>query len=341
MKIAFTSCMSPNSYQSQPVWTTIAQQNPDVLVLLGDSVYIDCPPHPDGHDHNHPKEHGYVDNAFAQHLHALYRNQLAVPEFKALLNNGNLKTYAIWDDHDFLWNDANSKDARNKQHMNQALLSANLLRCWRNSLNRASFPISHTDDQIWANFTPVPDLSQYDALMPGYTHLALTEQIHLHLTDGRSWRTSGTLLGQTQRDQISEVVLKQAPDDAIHLLASGSTFERQGREGWKDHRTDHDWLLQLASQRRILMLSGDIHRNFTPAPTQTAGKKFYEVTASGAAVNFNPFHWNDKDPGKQSWLNYSQKFGLLDIQPVQVQITLFDHGKTTHPEYNPITISTW
>ena len=347
MKIAFTSCMSTASYAtSQPVWATVAEQTPDVLVLLGDSVYIDCPPQADGFGHPHPSDDAYNDNDFATHLHGLYQRQLNVPEFKALIAGEHLQTYAIWDDHDFLWNDADSRNARSPQHMGQAIISGNLLGCWRTALklHGQGFPAATNDAAIWRNYAGYFEKGRYDNAMPGYSHVQLAEAIHLHLTDGRSWRNRDQLLGQAQRTQI-EAQLSAFPD-AVHIIASGSTFRRTGRSGWLDCAVDRDWLLSLASQYRILMISGDVHRNefLQPMACGPNNRLFYEVTASGAAVNFNPFHWDAADPGN-SGLNYSQKFGLLDFHDDQVEVTLFDHGKTNSElekkPYRQISISTW
>jgi hypothetical protein len=46
LKIAFASCATAQYFPSQPVWTHITAQSPDVLVLLGDSVYFDVPVDP-------------------------------------------------------------------------------------------------------------------------------------------------------------------------------------------------------------------------------------------------------------------------------------------------------
>ena len=101
-KLAFTSCASATAYpHSQPVWAQIAAESPDALVLLGDSIYIDVP--------------GQVplgDHEFAVHVHQLYQRQLAIPEFRALVARVGLRSFAIWDDHDFLWNDVLGKEAR-------------------------------------------------------------------------------------------------------------------------------------------------------------------------------------------------------------------------------------
>lgn len=66
------------------MWTTIEQQKPDALLMLGDNVYIDDPTHPMTHDY------------------CYYRRQ-SQPEWRSLV--AQTPTYAIYDDHDFGLND--------------------------------------------------------------------------------------------------------------------------------------------------------------------------------------------------------------------------------------------
>lgn len=70
--------------ENERVWTTIARDRPDALVLLGDNVYIDAPENRD------------------MQLYCYYRRQ-SRPEFRHLASS--LPVYAIWDDHDFGTND--------------------------------------------------------------------------------------------------------------------------------------------------------------------------------------------------------------------------------------------
>ncbi|MBK6639352.1 MAG: alkaline phosphatase D family protein, partial [Rhodocyclaceae bacterium] len=100
MKIAFTSCMAFTVFAQQPVWDQIAAQRPDRLLLLGDSVYIDAPPYPIGM--THPKQMAPVE--FLQHVLHRWRTQLDQPQFRALVSA--VPTDAIWDDHDFLWDES-------------------------------------------------------------------------------------------------------------------------------------------------------------------------------------------------------------------------------------------
>ena len=113
MRIAFTSCLSTRALAHQPVWDQIAACQPDALVLLGDSVYIDV-----------PGQAPLGDDAFCRHLHGLYRAQLQVPGFAALTQRlrqpDKLGVHAIWDDHDFLWNDAGSREALRPDEIGRA-----------------------------------------------------------------------------------------------------------------------------------------------------------------------------------------------------------------------------
>ena len=104
MKIAFASCMCTKVYAQQPIWDWIRQQQPDYLVLLGDSIYLDInfPTHPEQMD----------SNAFSQWQFDLYGELIAQPQFAACVKGlpaGHV--FSIWDDHDFLWNDANGAEA--------------------------------------------------------------------------------------------------------------------------------------------------------------------------------------------------------------------------------------
>ncbi|HET6789520.1 MAG TPA: hypothetical protein VFH49_16260, partial [Aquabacterium sp.] len=101
----------------------------------------------------------------------------------------------------------------------------------------------------------------------------------------------------------------QAHPQALHLLASGTTLA-----GWKRYARDLSWLHQLASQQRMLVLSGDIHRNEVDA-FHTGGWPLHEVTSSGAAV---------RDAVIAGAMQ--QNFGLLEIDADVVQARLFRKG---------------
>ncbi len=326
MKIAFTSCMSTRCLKQQPVWSQIADRQPDALVLLGDSVYIDVPGQaPEG------------DDAFCRHLHGLYRDQLLVPGFASLLQTlrgpGKLGVHAIWDDHDFLWNDADSVEALRSPNIGRALYSANLFRCWTRALADGSPWPEVNSPAVQDGYASPAREADYRRLQPGYRPVRLVDAagttVWLHLTDGRSWRTGKQILGPAQRLAI-EQQMAQAGPSAVHLLASGSALARGGSSAWDDRPDELRWLRRLASRHRVLVLSGDIHRNDNPPPRppDTAPgwgpRSLWEATSSGAGVNFNPF--GQPAPGHDGLLAYTGRFGLLEIDQTGVQVRFFAHG---------------
>lgn len=334
-KIAFTSCMSSSAYsRSQPVWSRIRREQPDVLVLLGDSIYNDVPCIQDSDGSTGPSEDGYDEDLFTKHMIDLYNHQLAVPEFKELLKAHKLEKYAIWDDHDFLWNNADARRIDKSWHkLPKAIRSANLMQCWREALDGNPMP-SSTDTNRTLRYLldeggqeiPGRNLDYHAAMnaLVGYScKLLFKKNICLHLTDGRSWRgfEKDSLLGSEQRTKI-EAQMDSKPT-AIHIIASGSTFGKKSKSGWGGYPSDQQWMLGLAEKYKILMISGDIHEIALPDPIQCGAKHFYEATASGAAVNF----FRDKPDEKDSLGRYTEKFGLLTIDDqLNVDIALYDHN---------------
>lgn len=329
MKIAFTSCMSATAYPNQPVWKTIQDQNPDALVLLGDSIYNDCPHISIGSKMVHPKE--LTDIAFCNHMHDLYIQQLAVPEFKLLI--GKFPIYSIWDDHDFLWNDADAKHSYSIHHRGKAYYSSQLFKCWQDALAGNPFPANTSDPRVQSNYkTPLTEA--YDNYMPAYQQIKfsaikynLKDDIILHLTNGRSWRKGDNLLGTAQRNEITNIIENKKNANAIHLIASGSNFSRNGSQGWAGYSKDYDWLLKIADSYRTILLSGDIHHNeFSSHQSLSKNQYFYDATSSGAAIDFLRVHNNGLSTTKDR-LNYSEHFGILDIHSDgSVQASFYDHG---------------
>ncbi|OUM02427.1 alkaline phosphatase D family protein [Variovorax sp. JS1663] len=301
MRIAFTSCMSSVSFPQQPAWNEIAARNPDVLVLLGDSAYYDAD------DSSMAKLKEMSADGFAQHAHKRIARQLAQPGFRALVQRPQLSTYAIWDDHDFLWNGACGGDiAKQPPWRIYVPPSRAVFAAYRAALAArlasGSFPASP--------FAWSPDVAE-----PGYSTVALPGKVLLHLTDGRSYkRRKGSMLGETQLAAL-EAACDAADPDTVHLVASGVVFEARNGETWLDHEQDYKRLLALAARHRILVLSGDIHDNNLATYRQTGGRPLFEATASGAAIC------------TAVTLGALQRnWGLLEIDDNAVNIEIFKSG---------------
>lgn len=307
MRIAFASCICTQLFDDQPVWGRIAAAAPDHLVLLGDSIYLDIESTP------HPER--MSDQQFAQLLFLRYTELMAQPEFKALVRQlpaGHV--HAIWDDHDFMWDGAcGGFFRRSPVQRDKVRLSTGYLEAFRAALAQRLAPGSFPS----APGGPLDNPSQPDLSTPS---LQLDTQLWLHLTDGRSFRTrtvftaesKRTVLGAAQKARL-EAAIRAAPE-AVHLFASGSVLA-----GWKRYARDWAWLLALAAQQRMLVLSGDIHRNDLDA-FFTGGWPLHEATSSGVAVR------DAVTVGERQ-----NNFGLLDIDDSTVTIRLFKGTRALPP----------
>lgn len=320
MRIAFASCFCAPLYADQPVWDWIAAQAPDHLVLLGDSVYLDVPV-----NGVHPELMG--DNDFALLLHERYSAQVAQPQFRALVQGLPAhRVWSLWDDHDFLWNNACGAEVRKSpQHRGKLALSTAFQQVWRQALAQrlapGSWPVHIGEGAFWPQ--PPQDLAT--------PSVALAPDVWLHLSDGRSHRTrtwllaedKRTVFGAAQRQAIGQAVLAQP--QAIHLLACSSVLGDVRRR----YAPDWAWLTGLAAQVRMLALSGDIHRNETDA-FATGGWPLHEATSSGAAVR------DAVVVGRRR-----RNFGVLDIGADHVAWRLYANHREEKPLTRRLSRATW
>lgn len=317
MRIAFTSCMSSVTFPQQPVWNEIAARSPDVLVLLGDSAYYDV-----GQGASIAKLKEMSANDFAQHAHQRIAGQLAQPEFRALVQMPQLSTYAIWDDHDFLWNDACGADIAKQPRWRDLLPpSRAVFSAYRAALAARLAP---------GSFPAAPFAWSPTVPEPGYSNMALGEQVLLHLTDGRSYKSrrgNGPLLGAAQLNAI-EAACEAADPATVHLIASGVVFDARHGETWLDHKKEYDWMQALAARHRILILSGDIHDNNLASYDLAGGRHLFEATSSGAACRTAV----DVGALQRNW-------GLLEIDAGAVKIEIFKSGVRQYQ--GSIARSTW
>ena len=302
MRIAFASCLCSQVFAAQPVWDSIAKHKPDYLVLLGDSIYLDI------NTTLHPQD--MDDNQFSQHIFARYQELLNQPQFTAFVKSlPKGRVFAVWDDHDFLWNDAlGAQVGIMPQHKEKVRLATAFMEAFRATLAAGlapgSFPDKLGDDAFWKPRKPLSTPS-----------IKLPEDVWLHLADVRTHRTGAyplpandrTILGNEQKQRF-ETAVRNAPD-AVHLFASATTIS-----DWKHYPRDLDWILELAGKNRMMVLSGDVHYNDVDA-FYMGGFPLHEITSSGAAVRDTVVVGDEQ-----------QNFGLLDIDAQQVQVRLFHFG---------------
>lgn len=301
MKIAFASCFDGLKDSKQPVWKAVAAKKPDVLLLLGDSIYMDF-----GFTLKDAQK--WSPDQFLDEMYERYEAQWAVDSFRKLVLSVS-KIGTTWDDHDFAWNNACGADRRIKEKVSDEKyrISRKLHLQFRIHLSKGLN-------------TPYPKKPKLERLLTdarGIQDDFNVGDVQVIMTDGRTWRQNikdknkprtQEMLGEKQRKWI-EKTIKSGPGGPV-LLCSGSTLAGS-RESW-EHYSDLDWLIEK-NFAKLLVLSGDIHKNKLRKRT-TKALPVQEVTSSGAAR-----------PGFIGPLAGSKgKFGILNIAGDRIKITLYD-----------------
>ncbi len=238
MRIAFCSCSKTHKEPENHAWSEIAQREPDLLLLLGDLVYAP--------NRKWQWRESRRARMFAR-FRERYREHFAREDFRELL--GKVKHAAIWDDHDFAWNDCRGAKmpAEIKAH-SRALFDEFL-----------SDRIGQRPERIYHSFELEDDSAK------------------VILLDSRSFRTrakkKGTILGERQLEWLLAELDHPAE---ITIVANGSCLTR-GLSGWDRFDREFDVVTKAFAERgKVLYLGGDIHKNaFEP------GKGYHEAISSG------------------------------------------------------------
>ena len=223
------------------IFAAMAAKKADLMLWLGDNLYF--------------RE---VDYASPGGMAYRYRHDRALPELQSLLRTGN--HYAIWDDHDYGPDDANSSFVFKDQS----------LRLFK---------------RYWAN--PAYGLPE----LPGIFTTASFNDADLFLLDGRSYRDSDrgpdfpgkSMFGARQIAWLKNALMASTAN--FKVIVSGSQALNDGGvyEGWhqfpQERKEFLDWLT-LAKMDGVLFLTGDAHRTELMRIERPGTYPLYDLTCS-------------------------------------------------------------
>jgi hypothetical protein len=276
LKIAFTSCIDAIDDPTQAVWGRVRNLAPDVLVLLGDTMYMDYGIALLGSERPVGWPRKLADDIFAATMHERYKLQWSVKSFRDLLASGP-QLAMVWDDHDFAWN--NARGLGTEKHFavsrEKRLIAQGLFRQFRAAC-------AHMEASV---YPAMPSLSTLlgaaeAGIEAGIQASFERDKVRFIMLDGRSFREDpnigpdAQMLGPAQREWLRQQLSEW---DGLVVIGSGSVLTGS-EESW-DKYLDYAWLLGL-STGPIVVLSGDIHKNALPVKHSRC---VVEVTSSGAA----------------------------------------------------------
>ncbi|MBY0467094.1 MAG: alkaline phosphatase D family protein [Burkholderiales bacterium] len=328
MKICFTSCMDAVRIPQQAVWCHIQAQNPDVLMLLGDQIYMDWGL--SGTDwrgliQDKPRD-GLA--AFAQEMHMRFAHQWAVPEFQQLIchfagRSDPARLLVTWDDHDFAWNNALGEDGHDEAHRHGVppavkAVSHRLFEQFVTQLRTAASGTAYPPPPpavATAPTTPA-DLFWQGSLGGSHQVPALLLDTRWH----RQARTAGaSMLGAQQALALADAI---ASPEGLLVVAGGTPMAYRyavSQQAWhggtkEPHYTEYAQVTDGA-RRPVLYLGGDVHRNaFSGVLPRLDGapSTVVQVLSSGAAI------------GRYGPKRFAPSFGVVEVAPGP------DHTGTVH-----------
>lgn len=309
MKIAFTSCMDARKKPSQKVWSSVLEHEPEVLILLGDTIYMD---YGLGLFLNKPRK--WSDEKFANECHERYRLQANVPEFKDILSVVT-DFQSIWDDHDFAWNNSYVKPVNKKSvDLKKRLISKAL---------REQF-VEWARENSADNYPERPSMeAMLSGADEGIESIADFNEVRVILLDTRYYRSKknrrrkSSLIGGGQREWLAQS-LEQAEKPC--LVCTGTTLAGS-KESW-DRYEDFKWVKEHAPNNTVF-LSGDIHKNQIKRYDTDLGKVF-DITASGAARPMGRWGFPPKDA--------SGNYGIINIVDGAIEAKCFRFNELQHQQ---------
>ncbi len=312
-KIAFGSC--GHQTHPLPIFNEVVKQNPDLFIFLGDNIY--------------------GDTYSMDTLKAKYDQLAAKSSFQNL--KASTQFLAIWDDHDFGWNDAG-------RH----------------------YPFKEEAKEIFLDFFEVPANDERRSREGIYTSNIFTngdQKIQVLLLDTRTFRDNlqlyngepkdrkyfypldywpqqnkdSTLLGNVQWQWLEEQLQVEAD---VRIIASSTQFgiEYNGYEAWANLPHERERFLELIKKHKangVLFISGDVHYAEISKFESPGLYPIYDVTSSGLSST-----WLFATPNKNRIEGpiMDNHFGLLTItsgsdQP-EIKTEIWDINGNQRVEYS-------
>jgi alkaline phosphatase D len=277
-----------------PALADIALHDPDLMVWLGDNIY--------------------ADTEDMTEMRATYDLLAANPRFRALA--ASTEMMAVWDDHDFGWDNANST----WPHRDAA--KTEFLRFWG----------AAADDARW----------DQQGVYAARTFGTGDRTVQVILLDNRfnldPWDYAGNdperqVLGEKQWAWLRERLAEPA---TVRIIGSGVQVVQdydidEAWEGWGDSPLQRERLFTLIREMRIpgvVFVSGDMHfAELTRHPDDAAalGYPTYDLTPSGLDQVETEAEGQWDNPNRiGTLLNSHQKHGLVEIdwEPTDPEIHL-------------------
>jgi alkaline phosphatase D len=297
-RIAFGSCADQN--KPCPAWQQITARKPDLLILLGDTIYADL-------------VDGKLVPAQPDRIARCYQELSALPAWKAL--RAACPLMATWDDHDYGMNDAGAeykfREESQKHFLDFLGVPSDSPRRQRKGVYHAEIfgPPGRRVQVIVLDtrYHRSPLLKGSRGPVPGYSG-----QLTPYLPTSES---SATILGEEQWKWLEEQFRRPAElrliGSSIQLIAEEHPFEK-----WANIPAERERFFRLLRDTRasgVVILSGDRHHGELSLTTDAVGYPLYDLTSSGLNQSAKTWRAPEKNRHRVAAMPYGDNFGLITI----------------------------
>ena len=294
--ITFGSCHKVNDPNSDLILTTIANQNPDAFIWLGDIVY--------------------AKDGDPDHLSKRFEKLKSKTSYKNLLQSTSV--YGIWDDHDYGLNNA-GRDYQHKDRSRAELFAF---------LNIPKNSPAYQRSGVYQSY----DLSPKIKLILLDNRYFKSEYAPKPYNDPFPPDYEGTILGEQQWTWL-ENLLKSSTAD-VHIIASGIQVLSPNHrfEKWQNYPNEYKRLIELLQTYTVknpIVLSGDRHMSEL-SQKEIGYTTLYDITASGMTEALTN-NLNESNPNRIGQAVGVNNYGMiaLDWENQSLGFSFHDvHGKT-------------
>ncbi len=297
--IAFGSCNT--SEREIPILNTIAAEDHDLFMYIGDNVYGDT----------------YSDDATLPELREAYHMLADRPEFQNLRER--FPMLATWDDHDYGQNDMGRRFAF-KGFAEQLFLDF-----WR----APEDDVRRTREGIYDSYTYGVDGQRVQVIMLDTRYF----RSDLTPTDSRgapgreryvpSEDLEQTMLGAAQWAWLEEQ-LREPADVRLVVTSIQVHADGHGWEAWRTMPLERQRLYDLigeTSAEGVIFVSGDRHSSGLYVRDDVAPYPLYEITSSSLNMSFSDEN-NEPGPHRIGDMYALENFGVIGFDWDMGEITL-------------------
>jgi len=322
-RIAFGSCLSEK--EDQTIWTTIAAENPDAFIFMGDNVYGDAYRSDQlFSDPSMPKMRGAYNELAQSTPFANFRAQVPV--------------MPIWDDHDYGVNDGGAdylfKDQAKELFLEAWAIPAGDARRKRDGVYTSQI-IGEDGKRVQIIMLDTRSFRTY--LQATDKRNAPGKERYVPLESG-----AGTMLGETQWNWLKGELKKPADlrllVSTIQVIADG-----HGWEAWRTMPTEREKLYSMITEtgaNDVVLLSGDRHAGAFYKREGVAPYTLHEFTSS--SLNLPGSKWRaesgetriEDGPYRTTTMQFDANYGVMDIDWTarQAKVRLVSPGNDTFIE---------